>query len=74
MLLRFASSPIQIIIYVWFNDENTLRKAGAKTDLYETFKRMLARGWCLGSRAQYSGRVDKIHFVRIQAFNFIEPQ
>ncbi len=44
LFFRFASSPIQIIIYVWFNDENTLRKAGAKTDVYETFKRMLARG------------------------------
>jgi len=33
-----------VIVYVWFNDEDTLRKAGAKTDVYETFKRMLARG------------------------------
>ena len=49
LFFRFASSPIQIIIYVWFNDENTLRKAGAKTDVYETFKRMLARGHVPGS-------------------------
>ena len=49
LFFRFASSPIQIIIYVWFNDENTLRKAGAKTDVYETFKRMLARGQVPGS-------------------------
>ena len=41
---RFASSPVQLIVYVWFNDEDTLRKAGSKTDVYETFKRMLARG------------------------------
>ena len=33
-----------MIVYVWFYDEDTLRKAGAKTDVYETFKRMLARG------------------------------
>ena len=33
-----------MIVYVWFNDEDTLRKAGSKTDVYETFKRMLARG------------------------------
>jgi len=46
---RFASSPIQIIIYVWFNYENTLRKAGAKTDVYETFNRMLERGQVTGS-------------------------
>ena len=49
LFFRFASSPIQIIIYVWFNDENTLRKAGAKTDVYETFKRMLERGQVPGS-------------------------
>ena len=49
LFFRFASNPIQIIIYIWFNDENTLRKAGAKTDVYETFKRMLARGQAPGS-------------------------
>ena len=41
---RFASNPVKVIVYVWFNDEDTLRKAGSKTDVYETFKRMLARG------------------------------
>ena len=49
LFFRFASSPIQIIIYVWFNDESTLRKAGSRTDVYETFKRMLARGKVPGS-------------------------
>lgn len=44
LFFRFASSPVKLIVYVWFNDENTLRKAGAKTDVYETFKRMLAKG------------------------------
>jgi hypothetical protein len=28
----------------WFNDEDTLRKAGAKSDVYEVFRRMLIRG------------------------------
>lgn len=32
------------IVYAWLNDENTLRKDGAKTDVYEVFKRMLRRG------------------------------
>ena len=41
---RFTSNPVKVIVYVWFNDEDTLRKAGSKTDVYETFKRMLARG------------------------------
>ena len=44
LFFRFASNPIQLIVYVWFNDEDTLRKAGAKTDVYETFKRMLSKG------------------------------
>ena len=44
LFLRFASSPLQLIVYVWFNDEDTLRKAGSRTDAYETFKRMLMRG------------------------------
>jgi toxin YhaV len=44
LFFRFASSPAQLIVYVWFNDEDTLRKEGSKTDVYETFKRMLVRG------------------------------
>lgn len=44
LFFRFASSPVKVIVYVWFNDENTLRKAGSRTDVYETFKRMLGRG------------------------------
>lgn len=44
LFFRFGSTPAKVIVYVWFNDEDTLRKAGSKTDVYETFKRMLARG------------------------------
>ena len=44
LFFRFASSPIKLIVYVWFNDEDTLRKAGSRTDVYEAFKRMLMRG------------------------------
>ena len=44
LFFRFASNPVKVIVYVWFNDEDTLRKVGSKTDVYETFKRMLARG------------------------------
>lgn len=49
LFFRFASSPIKLIVYVWFNDENTLRKAGSKTDAYEAFRRMLLRGQVPGS-------------------------
>lgn len=44
LFFRFASRPAKAIVYVWFNDEDTLRKAGSKTDVYEAFRRMLARG------------------------------
>lgn len=44
LFFRFASSPGKLIVYVWFNDEDALRKAGSKTDVYEVFKRMLIRG------------------------------
>lgn len=44
LFFRFASNPVKVIVYVWFNDEDTLRKVGSKTNVYETFKRMLARG------------------------------
>ena len=44
LFFRFASQPIKLIVYVWFNDEGTLRKAGSKSDVYEVFKRMLSRG------------------------------
>jgi toxin YhaV len=44
LFFRFASNPIKVVVYVWFNDEHTLRKAGSKTDVYEAFRRMLLRG------------------------------
>ena len=44
LFFRFASHPVKVIVQVWFNDDDSLRKAGSKTDVYEAFKRMLARG------------------------------
>jgi toxin YhaV len=52
LFFRFASSPVNVIVYVWVNDENTLREAGSKTDVYKTFKRMLARGVVPGGIAE----------------------
>ncbi len=43
LFFKFASKDKRIV-YAWLNDESTLRKAGAKTDVYEVFKRMLRRG------------------------------
>lgn len=44
LFFRFTSRPMKAIIYVWINDDETLRKAGARTDVYATFQRMLERG------------------------------
>lgn len=44
LFYRFSSKPVPIIVYAWLNDEATLRKSGAKTDVYAVFQRMLARG------------------------------
>ena len=44
LFFRFASSPVKLIVYVWFNDEDTQRKSGSKTDVYAAFRRMLERG------------------------------
>jgi toxin YhaV len=44
LFYRFSSKPVQVIVYAWLNDEATLRKVGAKTDVYAVFQRMLARG------------------------------
>jgi toxin YhaV len=44
LFYRFSSKPVRVVLYAWLNDEATLRKAGAKTDLYAVFQRMLARG------------------------------
>ena len=49
LFFRFATTPNPLIVFVWLNDEYTLRKAGSKTDVYEAFRRKLARGEVPGS-------------------------
>ncbi len=43
LFFRFSTKD-RIIVYVWVNDEFTLRKAGSKTDAYAIFKSMLNAG------------------------------
>jgi toxin YhaV len=43
LFFRFDSAS-KIIVYAWVNDENTLRKAGARSDPYSVFLRRLASG------------------------------
>lgn len=44
LFFRYSSKPIPVIVFAWLNDEDTLRKAGSKTDVYEAFRRALERG------------------------------
>ena len=43
LFFRFSTKH-RAIVYVWLNDEKTLRKAGAKTDPYFIFQSMLKSG------------------------------
>ena len=44
LFYRYDSAS-KIIIYVWVNDEKSLRSYGSKTDAYATFKKMLDGGY-----------------------------
>lgn len=39
-----ADSSARVVVYAWVNDRDTLRKAGAASDPYAVFARMLAAG------------------------------
>lgn len=43
LFFRFSTKD-RVIVYVWVNDEFTLRKGGSKTDAYAVFKSMLNAG------------------------------
>ena len=43
LFFRFSSTH-KVIVYAWVNDETTLRKAGAKTDPYTVFTKLLQEG------------------------------
>ena len=43
LFYRFSSRE-KVIVYAWVSDENTLRKAGSKTDPYTVFRAMLSAG------------------------------
>ena len=44
LFFQYRSDTPSSIIYAWLNDEATLRKDGARTDVYTVFKRMLSSG------------------------------
>ena len=43
LFFRFDTAS-KVIVYAWMNDENTLRKAGASSDPYAVFRKMLIDG------------------------------
>lgn len=44
LFFQFRSEAPKSIIFAWFNSEDTLRKAGSRTDCYTVFVRMVERG------------------------------
>ncbi|OWP50280.1 type II toxin-antitoxin system YhaV family toxin [Pseudomonas nitroreducens] len=49
LFFQYRSAAPQTIIYVWLNDCATLRKDGARTDVYVVFRKMLTKGTVPGS-------------------------
>lgn len=43
LFFRFSSAH-RSIVFIWINDENSLRTYGASTDAYATFQKMIERG------------------------------
>jgi toxin YhaV len=43
LFFRYSSEE-KVIIYTWVSDQNTLRKAGSKTDPYTVFRKRLIAG------------------------------
>jgi toxin YhaV len=51
LFYRFSTQQ-KVIVYVWVNDEASLRKTGSKNDPYALFKAMLESGEPPGSFAE----------------------
>ena len=57
LFFGFAPDPVKVIVHVWFNDENTLCKAGSKSDLYEAFKRRWRAVPCRATSTRFCARL-----------------
>jgi len=59
-----------VLVYAWVNDENTLRKAGSKTDPYAVFRKMLNAGNPPNTMAELlavSMKLEAVGFARQRA-------
>jgi toxin YhaV len=63
LFYRFSSQE-KVIVYAWVNDENTLRKAGSKTDPYSVFRAMLEAGNPPSTVAELQAVSTKVEAVR----------
>jgi toxin YhaV len=63
LFYRFSRKE-KVIVYAWVNDENTLRKAGSKTDPYSVFRTMLDAGNPPGTMAELLAVSAKIETER----------
>ena len=69
LFFRYSSQE-KVIVYAWVNDENTLRKAGSRTDPYSVFRAMLNAGNPPSTMAELlavSSRLEAVHPSRQQA-------
>jgi toxin YhaV len=66
LFYRFSSRD-KVIIYAWVNDENSLRKSGAKTDPYALFRNMLTSGNPPSSMSQLLSTSTEISPTRSDA-------
>jgi toxin YhaV len=59
LFFRFSSKE-KVIVYAWVSDEQTLRKAGSRTDPYSVFRTMLEAGDPPGSMEALLARVREL--------------
>ncbi|MFC1895271.1 type II toxin-antitoxin system YhaV family toxin [Thermodesulfobacteriota bacterium] len=62
MFFRFSSSSREII-FVWMNDEHTLRKEGGKSDVYAEFRKLIKSGKIPNDYAALIENAQRAHSI-----------
>lgn len=60
LFFQFRSQAPKNVIYAWFNDENTMRQAGGRSDCYAVFKRLVESGEIPASYEQLRAQAQLI--------------